>query len=110
MSKDWFYDEKMRTLANETWKKEIEPMFEELEAAVVASDNDVLKRAGLSGSQLEFKMYIFGRLLKNESIEKTLGAINTVLSSLSLIPSFCVAEPIKEFKDFLELGRKHGLG
>ena len=46
-----------------------------------------------------------------EGIKKALSAINTILGSLnflgSLIPGFpLVAEPIKEFKDFLELAKK----
>jgi hypothetical protein len=94
----------MKSLAINAWR-ELHPAFKILAREVMDSDDDRLSLVGLSGNQLKFKMYVFNFFLKKNAIKKVLEAINSILGSLSLV--FPLAESIKEFKDFLELGNEN---
>lgn len=99
----WFPDGSgIQNLAKEAWNKEIRNNFKKLKKQVMESDDAKLAQVGLAGNQLRFKMHIFNYFYGKDLIEKGLAAINSILGSLSFF-GFSLAEPIKEFKDFLEL-------
>lgn len=102
---DWFIDDTLRELARAAWS-EVKINFALLQSQITEQNGDRLAEHGLSGQQLEFKLQAMNFFIEEKSKRnegKILRAINIILGSLCFLPH---AEPIREFKDFLELCRK----
>jgi hypothetical protein len=88
------------------WKDEIKPKLEDVEKKVKDLSDDAaewktLQEVGWTGEQARLKSDVMATVAGQGLLGKVLKLVNSALGSLKVV--FIALDPVKEFKDFLEI-------